>query len=708
MSQSKSVSQTYRKGRVYRLDELRDFVKDSFADTALIKNERGISYFNIPAAFDIETSNFYQNGEKCATMYIWMLGINGNVITGRKWSELADVYDALLTAGVSLKTRLIVYVHNLDFEFQFIRKYFTWKKVFSIDMRKPIYALTSEGVEFRCSYKLSSLSLEKVGKNLTLYPCEKKVGQLDYSLIRHSETPLTAEELEYCIYDVYVLMAYIAEKIEQDGNICKIPLTNTGYVRNYCRRACLYNGEPNARKTPYTFFNYRKLMAKLTLDKETYEKAKEAFAGGYVHADALYVGKVLVDVDSYDLSSAYPAQMCSQRFPMGGGKKRNVTSFDELEKFCKLYSTLCTIRFHDLEATFPYDHYISYSKVLKSSGLAEENGRVIYAEMVEVTITDVDLEIIKQTYSWSSADVTYVKTYERGYLPRALIDSCLTFYGLKTVLKGVEGKESEYMAGKGKNNSMYGVMVTDIVRASFPYTDDWEPPTEPDYDKQLEMYNRSVNRFTFYLWGVWITAYCRSAIWEAILECKEDYGYSDTDCVKIKNRRKHEEFFKSFNARVQKRLERMCKYYDIDPQRLCPVDQKGKAHPLGFFEHEGTYDRFKTLGAKRYIVEKNGKCAITVAGLGKGAVSYMEKSGDAFAFFSDDMYIPAEYTGKLTHTYIDDEAGGDLTDYLGTPCPWHEKSMLHLEPCDFTMSLTDAFIDYLKGVQDDEKEILFT
>ena len=152
----------------------------------------------------------------------------------------------------------------------------------------------------------------------------------------------------------------------------------------------------------------------------------------------------------------------------------------------------------------------------------------------------------------------------------------------------------------------------------------------------------------------------------------------------------------------------MCKYYDIDTQRLCPVDQNGKAHPLGFFEHEGTYDRFKTLGAKRYIVEKNGKCEITVAGLGKGAVSYMEKSGDAFAFFSDDMYIPAEYTGKLTHTYIDDEAGGDLTDYLGTSCPWHEKSMLHLEPCDFTMSLTDAFIDYLKGVQDDEKEILFT
>ena len=83
MSQSKSVAQTYRKGRVYRLDELSDFVKDSFADTALIKNERGISYFNIPSAFDIDTSNFYHNGEKCATMYIWMLGINVNVITGR-------------------------------------------------------------------------------------------------------------------------------------------------------------------------------------------------------------------------------------------------------------------------------------------------------------------------------------------------------------------------------------------------------------------------------------------------------------------------------------------------------------------------------------------------------------------------------------------------------------------------------------------------
>ena len=55
--------------------------------------------------------------------------------------------------------RLVVYVHNLSYEFQFMRKHFTWKSVFSIDSRKPIYAVTDFGIEFRCSYILSGYSL---------------------------------------------------------------------------------------------------------------------------------------------------------------------------------------------------------------------------------------------------------------------------------------------------------------------------------------------------------------------------------------------------------------------------------------------------------------------------------------------------------------------------------------------------------------------
>ena len=143
-----------------------------------------------------------------------------------------------MVLDLSENRRLIVYVHNLPYEWQFIRKHFSWDKVFFLEDRKPVKARIG-GIEFRCSLKLSGgKSLQNVGKDLQKHKMEKKVGDLDYNLIRTALTPLTEKELGYCEYDIRVLNAYSEEKIEQDGGIDRIPLTNTGYVREYCRRAC--------------------------------------------------------------------------------------------------------------------------------------------------------------------------------------------------------------------------------------------------------------------------------------------------------------------------------------------------------------------------------------------------------------------------------------------------------------------------------------
>lgn len=705
MSQSKRDCPSYSQRGTYSLDEVEDFLHDALDNAEIVKNQKNESYYNVPAAFDIETTSFYQDGDKCATMYIWMLGINGCVITGRTWEAFFTVYDAIILYGVSLKTRLAVYVHNLDFEFGFICRRFQWEKVFAIDSRKPIYALTDAGVEFRCSYKLSGTSLEIVGKNLQKYKCEKKVGQLDYTLKRHSRTPLSPEEFDYCIYDIYVLMAYIAEKIETDGDITKIPLTNTGYVRRFCRRACLYAGNPNAKKNPHTFFEYRKLMSRLTLTPELYTLAKEAFAGGFVHANAFYVGKVLSDVASLDLTSAYPTQMCCQLFPMSPGVKVDISSEAELARLAGLYCILMKVRIYGLESYILQEHYLSESKCSRSEGLIAENGRILYADMVETAITEQDFFIMKKAYTWEKIEVITAYRFQRGYLPKNLILAILELYGKKTKLKGVDGEETEYMLGKGMLNSAFGMMVTDIVRALYRFEDGkWMEPEEPDTAKQLELYNNSKNRFSYYLWGVWITAYCRRQIWLAILECGSDYAYSDTDSSKLLHYLKHKDFFDTYNRAITRKLECMCEHYGIDLSLLSPVDIKGIAHPLGVYEYEGAYEKFKTLGAKRYLVETGGTLKLTAAGLSKKiAGEYISRQKDPFGFFSDDMYIPSEYTGKLTHTYIEEEDGGFLTDYTGVTAPWHELSSVHLEPAEYSLSLTDDFIDYLKGIQDDEK-----
>ena len=104
--------------------------------------------------------------------------------------------------------------------------------------------------------------------------------------------------------------------------------------------------------------------------------------------------------------------------------------------------------------------------------------------------------------------------------------------------------------------------------------------------------------------------------------------------------------------------------------------------------------------------ERSFDYSLTVSGVNKkNAIPYMvEKYGDKiFDAFKDDLLIPAEYTGKMTHSYIDDPFEIELTDYRGETRVVSERSCVHLEPAEYSLSLSDAYIDYLMGVQYYEK-----
>lgn len=219
-------------------------VQLTIQDAGSVVTNKNIEYLNVPAAFDIETTSFYQNDDKSpenkrGIMYIWQFGIGNVVTTGRTWDEFKSLLTILENIlYLDKNRRLVIYVHNLPYEWQFMRQHFTWDEVFILDDRKPVTARIG-GIEFRCSMKLAGgKSLANTAKDLIKYPVEKMVGDLDYSLIRTPLTPLTPTELKYCENDIRVILHYIQEKIEQDGDITRIPLTNTGYVRNYCRKAC--------------------------------------------------------------------------------------------------------------------------------------------------------------------------------------------------------------------------------------------------------------------------------------------------------------------------------------------------------------------------------------------------------------------------------------------------------------------------------------
>lgn len=684
----------------YTPSQYRQFISNVGA-VEWVKSKK-CKYMECPNSFDIETTSFFRapGNLKAAAMYIWMLGINGVVIVGRTWVEFEEIIARIcIDLGVDIENRMVIYVHNLAFEFQFIRKRFEWVSVFAVDTRKPLYAVTTTGIEFRCSYLLSGYSLEKTASNLTKYKVSKMVGDLDYNKPRHSKTPLTADEMCYCVNDVLVVMSYILECMESDGDISKIPYTATGYVRRYCRDACFHTNEKNAK----AYKRYKQLMKKLHLTQEEYVLLKLAFQGGFTHANAFNSCKEIADVDSYDFTSSYPAVMLSESFPMSQGTKTDASTQEELEELIKSYCCLFKVEFVGLSPKLANEHPISSSRCLSLIRPVIDNGRVAYADRAAMVITDVDYTVYRKFYEWDEMKIDCLYTYYRAPLPVELYEATLHFYELKTKLKGVSGKEAEYQKAKGMLNSLYGMCVTDIAKSLVEYLQGEWTTTPADLEQLIDTNNKNGNRFLFYPWGVWITAYARRNLFTAISVLGNDYVYSDTDSVKITNSEKYEWYFEKYNRWVTKKLERNLQHYSLDTARLCPETIKGEKKPMGVWDYDGHYTRFKTLGAKRYLYsDSKGVLHSTIAGANKAKTAIWLSSfgiDRAFKVFDNYMVIPMEHSGRLTHTYIDEPFTAALTDYNGYSERVEELSAIHLEPTTYEMCLAKSYIDYLKGVR---------
>lgn len=681
-------------------------IDDILCEIEFVKKGKTTEISNVASVFDIEATSFYRGEEKQCCMYAWVFGLNGKCIRGRTWQEFAYVIERLVRHyKLYDEKRLVVYVHNLSYEFQWFKKYFEWDKVFSLDTRKPVYAITKSGIEFRCSYLLSGYSLEVLGDNLTKYKVQKKVGDLDYRLIRHSRTPLSEKEWGYILNDGLVVMAHIQEEIERLGDITKLPITKTGYVRQLCRENCL-KGDNR--------WDYADTIRKLTLDVDTYKQLKRTYMGGFTHANIHYVDRIISNVHSFDFSSSYPAVMLSEKYPMSKPIFTPIHNEREFTTYLNNYCCMFECTFYNIRSKVSFENYISISRTTDAENFLINNGRVIEADMVKMSLTEQDFFIIAEMYEWDYIEVSNFYRFYKGYLPKDLIITILELYKDKTELKGVEEKIVEYLVSKGMINSIYGMCVTDPCRDEIIYEDNNWTTQKADVETLINQYNKSRNRVLYYPWGVWVTAYARRNLFTGILEFKDDYIYSDTDSIKVVNIEKHKEYIEKYNVEVKEKIERCLKFYDIPLEMAYPKTIKGIVKPLGVWDYEGMYTRFKTLGAKRYMTEADGELSITIAGVNKKAgVRYLKHTyGDntnVFNAFVEDLHFPPEYdrngivdngSGKLCHTYIDEYMEGEIIDYMGNKYIYNEQSGVHMENTDYTLGLEATFKKLLLGIKE--------
>ena len=697
----------------YKFEDNISFIRDALETVPSlveVSHYRGVEYVELPFSFDIETSSWYNlNNEKSGCMYCWQVGLNGRWLLGRTWKEFHDFCNNLITIlNLNLDRRIICWVHNLKYEFQFLQYKFTWNDIFAIDALTPVQAVADCGIEFRCSYIQSGKSLAKLGEDLTKYKLPKLVGDLDYNKLRHWKSELTEKEMEYCRNDVLILNGYIQELKDKGEKISNILLTKTMYVRRDVRNRCFYGDGKHKRNTKEAK-KYKQLMKALTLEPDEYESVHAAFAGGFTHANARNANKTLKDVTSWDFTSSYPAVMLTEMFPMSKGKK--IEGFYLLDDFPFKSNCLYvfTVRFKNIiiKEDAP-DTPISFSKCSKISKYYElDNGRVWKSAELETTITNIDLDTIRAFYDFDECVIFNAWEYIKSYLPLPIIQSVIKYYKNKTTLKDVKGEEEAYQLFKGFLNSIYGMMVSNIVNDHFTWGElyGWTTEKLTDLKDELDKYNNSNQRFLSYVWGVFITAYARRNLFSGILACGEDYIYSDTDSIKILNSDDHKDYIDNYNNMIIKKLKTMCNTYKIDFKDVSPYTIENEQKIIGLWDFDGHYKKFKTVGSKRYMfLTDKDELNITISGVNKKTgAEYMKTKKDPFKSFTDNLVIPKEYSGKKVLTYSNDSYTEEVTDYNGITAVVSESSWSHMESVDFSLNMTDAYLELITYVQQKER-----
>jgi len=621
-----------------------------------------LRYADIICAFDIETTNIDKYDQ--AVMYIWQFQIGQKwTVTGRTWDEF-KTFLSRLSDVIPDNDYIVVYVHNLSFEWSFLKSIIPAEDVFAMSDRK-VLRFRSGRFEFRCSYLHSNSSLEKYLERHNVK--SKKIKGFDYRKKRYPWTRLTKKEMLYCINDVRGLVQALDAEMKADGDdLYTIPLTATGYIRRRARAAMA------------GLIQYIRPMLP---DLEIFTALRKAFRGGDTHANRYNAGFIIDTrrigrpANSYDMASAYPGTMLTELFPKKFTRRDPVDFlyYYQKGKACLMYVQLDNVRLHLENWGNPY---IPKAKCETISGAAYDNGRVLQADKLTIYCTEIDFEIMAKEYDFDYK-IRELWTASKAPLPDKFKDLLMELYRAKTELKGVAGQEYFYDNAKRQFNSSYGMTVQNPCKVNYVYRDGI---LQPDMDETLEdlMEKYQKHGWLPYQWGVYVTCYCRQRLHRGLwLIDPDDFLYSDTDSIKCLG--DYDQAFAQLNE-------------ELKDDRYSAVDPAGKRHYIGVYEKDATYLRFITYGAKKYAYEDmDGSLHITVAGVNKKAgaqeLGRLENFKKGFKF---------KKAGGLAALYNDFP---DITQVCIQGHVLPITSNVMLKESTYTVGLTDEYDELLNFLQ---------
>lgn len=627
-----------------------------------------VKYLQTPIILDTETSHNHDEETPIGWIYQWCMEWHGEYNIGRSVEELIKTLRWIVDSyNLDDENRAVIYVHNLSYDMTYLSAFlyeeFGKGEILAIKSRK-ILTVRHGGLEFRCSYLLSNMSLAQWGKKLKCN-IRKMTGAIDYDKIHYPDETdeLTPTDWEYMINDVAALKECIYRAMYYDKDtIATIPLTSTGYVRRDTRRA--------TRKDP----NYRKWFMKCRLSVRAYQLCRYAFSGGLTHGNRFFGGKIVKDVGHIDYKSHYPSRQQLNYMPASAFKcyfDKRIDGVLDPAAFAMLLEKQCClihIIFNNLRlkrgVTLPC---LSKSKVRNYMMLrftndwdtpGTDNGKVINVYgPTAIVCTELDLKWILDQYDNDGYEVQEIYVAERGPVPQCIRNVVNDYFiGKETLPDGV-------LRDKQKNrlNGIYGMFATDICRLDVSYnyeTMEWteiKDPGEDVIEEKINKFYKSRNSFTYYAHGVWTTAWARDCLLDIVKNVVgyENYLYCDTDSVFYKESEEIEARIAAYNNEIIKRNKEL---------GLGVINRDNDISYYGVLAHEDHCRTFKFLHSKCYgFTDDNDELHITIAGvtkdnrLPKNSPEYMTREQELGSL------------DNLEDGFIFEKCGGTRSVYVSYP-----------------------------------------
>lgn len=488
-------------------------------------NKRGDTLCDDFITLDTETSWNHDEENPVGWIYQWALTYKGEVVYGRRPSELLAVLNEIkrvnqlgeyaISEKGSICHKIDIYVHNLSYDYAYIGDWLrdTFGCLYRSGMSSQsmlaiaphsLISYECSGFVFKCSYKLTHKSLAQWGKDVNT-PHRKLVDTVDYDAIHYQDSELAFSDWKYMFYDVIVLDECMRQQLRiYNDDLISVPLTVTGYVRREVKNEYLKD-----KRNRYGFLNRK-------LNVDVYNLCREEFAGGLTHGNRSKAEKTIRPkngefIRHRDFRSHYPSQQRAYDFPVGkpyiyfsaekakerGCKAPTIRRLLELSKtqciLAKIRIKYAALKNSDISIPYLQKCKVDdgFIKECSKKGLPcyIDNGRVLEIGDKEgklsgfsIVVNEDDLRILLYMYNMVVC-VEKVVTMKRGRLPKYLIDSIDNFFKGKTdykdqvkELEALKVKNTDVrfieactnlMIAKGLLNGIYGMSATDPIRTTF-------------------------------------------------------------------------------------------------------------------------------------------------------------------------------------------------------------------------------------------------